>query len=222
MSALAPRVVITGGHGTLGQAMQHAFAAAGWDALAPGREELDVTNEAQISAYFSRLNRLDTLICNAGSARNVLLSKATAEDFSSVVDAHLRGSFLCSRAAIPLLRKASDGGSLLFISSRSARTGPRGQTNYAAAKAGMIALCQTISREEGAHNIRANVVMPGFMHTRMTTDLRPDIVEGHLAETTLGRFNTPENAARTILFLASLDHVSGQVFTLDSRLDPWC
>jgi 3-oxoacyl-[acyl-carrier protein] reductase len=113
------------------------------------------------------------------------------------------------------------GGHLLFIGSRSARHGVRGQSNYAAAKAGLVGLAQSLAQEYGARNVRSNVVLPGFLETKMTAPIRPERREEIRAEHALGRFNTVGNAARAIAFLAQLDHVSGQVFTLDSRLDRW-
>ena len=106
----------------------------------------------------------------------------------------------------------------MLIGSRAARHGTRGQSAYAAAKAGLVGLAQSLAKEYGARNIRCNVVLPGFLETRMTAGLSARRREEAREEHALGRFNTVGNAARFIAFLARLDHVSGQVFTLDSRL----
>ena len=213
-------VLITGGEGGLARALEAEFAREGHRVQAPGRRLLDVTDEKQVIAYFSNLARLDVLIANAGLTRDGLLGNMSPGDFDEVVNVNLRGAFLCARAAMRLMVKQR-GGHLLFVGSRSARNGPRGQCNYAAAKAGLVGLAQSLAREYGARNVRSNVVLPGFLETRLTAPLRPELREKIRAEHVLGRFNTVDNAARAIAFLARLDHVSGQVFTLDSRLDRW-
>ena len=112
-------------------------------------------------------------------------------------------------------------GHLLLIGSRSSKHGTQGQSNYVAAKAGLVGFAMSVTQEYGARNIRCNVILPGFLETKMTAALSPERREAIKSEHALGRFNTVENAARAIAFLAQLDHVSGQVFTLDSRLNKW-
>ena len=181
---------------------------------------MDVRDEAQIGAYFARLERLDVLIANAGLTRDGAVTGLASADFDEVVNANLRGAFLCARSALKLMVKQRCG-HIVLIGSRAARHGTRGQSAYAAAKAGLIGLAQSIAQEYGARNIRCNVVLPGFLETKMTAGLADPRREEVRAEHALGRFNTVENAARFIAFLARLDHVSGQVFTLDSRIDRW-
>jgi 3-oxoacyl-[acyl-carrier protein] reductase len=211
-------ILISGGEGDLARAVQKEFSR---DAVhAPGRKEMDVRDEAQIEAYFSRLERVDVLIANAGLTRDGAVTALPSDDFNEVVNANLRGAFLCARAALKfMLRQRS--GHIVLIGSRAARRGTRGQSAYAAAKAGLVGLAQSVAKEYGARNIRCNVVLPGFLETRMTAGLSAQRRETVREEHALGRFNTVENAARFIAFLARLDHVSGQVFTLDSRLDRW-
>jgi 3-oxoacyl-[acyl-carrier protein] reductase len=181
---------------------------------------MDVGDEVKIQGYFARLTRLDVLVANAGLTVDGAVTGLGEDDFQHAMDANLRGAFLCARAALkPMLAQRS--GHIIFIGSRAARCGTRGQSLYAAAKAGLVGLAQSLAREYGARNIRCNVVLPGFLETRMTSPLRPERREEVRAEHALGRFNTVENAARFIAFLAALDHVSGQVFTLDSRIDRW-
>ncbi len=219
MSDLSPlHVLISGGQGDLARALHAAFAAD--TVLAPGRKEMDVRDEAQVEAYFARLERLDVLITNAGVTNDGAMISLRAGDFDEVVNTNLRGTFLCARAALKLMIKQR-AGHIILISSRMAKNGARGQSAYAASKAGMIAFAQSVAKEYGARNIRCNVVLPGFLETKMTAGLPPKRLEEARAEHALGRFNTAENAARAIAFLARLDHVSGQVFTLDSRIDRW-
>jgi 3-oxoacyl-[acyl-carrier protein] reductase len=211
-------ILITGGEGDLARALRGEFAR---DVVyAPGRGEMDVRDEAKVGAYFSQIDRLDVLIANAGLTRDAAVTGLPSEDFDEVVEANLRGAFLCVRAALRLMVRQRSG-HIVLIGSRAAKHGTRGQSAYAAAKAGLVGLAQSTAQEYGARNIRCNVVLPGFLETMMTAGLPPRLHESVRAEHALGRFNTVGNAARAIAFLARLDHVSGQVFTLDSRLDRW-
>jgi 3-oxoacyl-[acyl-carrier protein] reductase len=221
MSVPTPQhLLISGGEGALARALRTEFSRTDAVIHAPGRKALDVRDETQIDAYFSRLDRLDLLIANAGLTRDGAVTSLSPDDFRAVVDTNLRGAFLCARAALKLMVKQRSG-HLLFIGSRAAKHGTRGQSLYAAAKAGLVGLAQSLAKEYGARNIRCNVVLPGFLETPLTAPLSAARREEIRAEHALGRFNTVENAARAIAFLARLDHVSGQVFTLDSRMDRW-
>lgn len=220
MAKDALQVVISGGHGDLAQAVKKEFEQVGDEVHAPGRQEMDVRDEAAVDVFFAKLAHVDVLIANAGLTRDGALTGLSGEAIGEVIDTNLRGAFFCARAALkPMLRQRS--GHILLIGSRSARSGPRGQTAYATAKAGLIGLGQSLAREYGARNIRCNIVLPGFLETRMTRGLPTARRDEILAEHALGHFNTVENAARFIAFLARLEHVSGQIFTLDSRIDRW-
>jgi 3-oxoacyl-[acyl-carrier protein] reductase len=146
----------------------------------------------------------------------------TESEFSDVLDVHLKGAFLCSQAALKLMVKQR-AGHIIHIGSYSALSGPAGQANYAAAKAGIIALTQSIAAEYGQRGIRANCVLPGFLDTKMTQHLLADETQRQsvLAVHTLGRLNTPAEAARFIAFLHTMENISGQVFQLDSRISRW-
>jgi 3-oxoacyl-[acyl-carrier protein] reductase len=210
--------LISGGEGDLARALQTEFPRE--IVYAPGRRQMDVRDESSVEAYFSRLQRLDVLIANAGLTRDGTVLNLPPADFDETVRANLRGAFLCARAALKwMVRQRS--GHIVLIGSRAGRHGTRGQSAYAAAKAGLVGLAQSLAKEYGARNVRCNVVLPGFLETKMTAGLSPQRCEEVRAEHALGRFNTVENAARAIAFLARLDHVSGQVFTLDSRIDRW-
>jgi 3-oxoacyl-[acyl-carrier protein] reductase len=213
-------IVISGGEGDLARALKDELIRGGHQVHAPGRKAMDVRDEAQVDAIFSRLEKIDVLIANAGLTRDGSMTGLGANDFSEVIETNLRGAFFCSRAAIKLMVRQRSG-HLIFIGSRSGRHGNRGQSNYAAAKAGLVGLAQSLAREYGSRNVRSNVVLPGFLETRMTAAVSAERRGEVLAEHALGRFNTVGNAARFIAFLAQLDHVSGQVFTLDSRMDKW-
>lgn len=213
------KALITGGEGDLARHIRAELESAGWDVLAPGRAELDVL---QPKAFFAQIDRLDLLINNAGIFRDASLLKMTEEDFDAVLDANLKGAFLCTQAALKLMSRQREG-HIINIGSYSALNGPAGQANYAAAKAGLIALTQSTAKEYGLRNIRANCLLPGFLETKMTRHLLEDAAwkEQLLSQHTLGRLNTPQDAARFIVMLHSMPAVSGQVFQLDSRIHRW-
>ncbi|MCA1964949.1 MAG: SDR family oxidoreductase [Prosthecobacter sp.] len=222
MSAQPPVALITGGAGALASAIRHELEAQGWQVHAPSHAEMDVTDKQAVARVIAPLPRLDLLILAAGSTRDALMLKMTAVDFEQVLAVHLKGAFLTSQAALKLMVKQRQG-HIVAISSHSALSGPAGQANYAAAKAGLIALTQSIATEYGPRGIRANCVLPGFLETPMTRHLLDDEAFRHrlLAAHALGRLNTVQDAARFIAFLQHMPHVSGQVFQLDSRISPW-
>ena len=211
--------LITGGEGDLARHIRAELESAGWDVLAPGRAELDVL---QPKTFFAHIDRLDLLVNNAGIFRDASLLKMTEEDFDAVLDVNLKGAFLCTQAALKLMSRQREG-HIINIGSYSALSGPAGQANYAAAKAGLIALTHSTAKEYGARNIRANCLLPGFLETKMTRHLLEDAAwkEQLLSQHTLGRLNTPQDAARFIVMLHSMPAVSGQVFQLDSRIHRW-
>jgi len=214
-----PVAVITGGAGDLATAIARQFPPENWQVHAPSRQELDVTLEESVAAYFNTLSRLDLLVCNAGAIDDRPLPALTEENWNRIVAVNLSGAFLSLRAALPLLCR--QGGRIILIGSRAGRRGGSGNSHYAAGKAGLIGLAQSVAKEHGADNVRCNVVLPGFLDTKMTADLPTAVRENARAQHLLGRFNTVEDAARGIAFVASLDHVSGQVFQFDSRVDRW-
>jgi 3-oxoacyl-[acyl-carrier protein] reductase len=230
MSALVPPIaspsppvaLITGGEGELARAIQQELISQGWTVHAPGHLEMDVTSKDQVQQVIGNLGRLDLLIHNAGITRDRLLRQMSEADFSEVLAVHLKGAFLCAQAALPIMI-AQGSGHLVQIGSFSAFSGPVGQTHYAAAKAGLIALTQSLAAEYGPLGIRANCVLPGFLRTRMTHSLleNEDQCRQVLAAHTLGRLNTVQDCARFIAFLDTLPAISGQVFQLDSRLSRW-
>jgi 3-oxoacyl-[acyl-carrier protein] reductase len=230
-------VLITGGGRGIGAATAERFAAEGARVvvsdmdLEPAEEvakplhglavACDVTDRAQVEGMVERvvgeLGGLDALICCAGIIRDNLLFKMTDEDWDSVIDTHLKGTFLCARAA----QKRMVGrkyGKMVFLSSTSA-LGNRGQTNYSTAKAGLQGMARTLAIELGPFNINVNTVAPGFIETRMTrataermgVDFEAFKV-GAASQIPLGRIGQPEDIAAVIAFLCSEDasFISGQ------------
>lgn len=214
--------VITGGEGDLAKSIGAELQQTGFDVVAPGRGELDVSNAASVKAFFANMKHIDLLVNNAGVCRDASVAKMTEADFDHVIDVNLKGAFLVSQAAVKLMSKQRHG-HIVNIGSYSALSGPAGQTNYAAAKAGLIGLTQSLAKEYGARNVRVNCVLPGFLETKMTRHLLEDATFRESLSSThaLGRLNTPEDVARFIVFLQTMENVSGQVFQLDSRVRRW-
>ncbi|MFC4376494.1 3-oxoacyl-ACP reductase FabG [Nocardia halotolerans] len=199
------------------------LTAAGGTAIGLG---CDVAEEAQVEAAVARtvaeLGSLDVLVNNAGVLRDNLLFKMSVDDWDTVLAVHLRGAFLCSRAA---QRHMVDNrhGAIVNTSSVSA-LGNRGQANYAAAKAGIQGLTRTLAMELGPFGIRVNAVAPGFIATEMTaaTAARMGVdaedLQAKTAEITpLRRVGTPADIAGVVSFLASDDagFVTGQTLYVD-------
>lgn len=206
--------VLTGGAGDLARALQTELEDQGWEVLAPPRIELDVTDPSSVKAFFARLSKLDLLVNCAGKLHDALITRLTDKQWDASCAVNLTGAFLCAQAAARLMPLPT-GGTIVFISSGSAKFGNVGQTNYAAAKAGLIGLTQSLAREWGKDNVRVHCILPGYIKTRFNAHLNRDP-----SDHVLKRFNTVQETARFIAFLHSLSHTSGQVFQLDSRIGP--
>lgn len=235
MSGQKKVVLITGAAGGLGSALALEFVAQGWQAVAASRSpskaqpniepvKMDVTRTEDIDLVFSEINtrfgRIDALINNAAITLDASLTQMNDEEWDRVLDTNLRGAFLCSKAAARPMARQRDG-HIVNISSHAARRGPRGQANYAAAKAGLVGLTQSLARELGPRNVRVNAIFPGVMPTRMTAHLTKEQLNEFAKANALGRVNSVEEVARFIVFLAGTQNISGQVFQLDSRIAPW-
>ena len=212
------QALITGGQGALAQAMAGSLTEAGMTVDAPGRTELDVRDEASVVDYFSEIERLDLLVCNAGITDDELLLKMSEQSWNTVMETNLKGAFLCARAAAKMMLRQKCG-HIVFISSYSAFHPPMGQANYGAAKAALTGLAKSLAQELGGRNIRVNVVIPGFMETKMTQGLAEEVQSAAKQKHSLGRFNTVEATGRFLRSLhLEMPHTSGQVFNLDSRI----
>lgn len=217
---VSSHVVITGGEGHLGQSIASAMDSSCVRVSAPGKAELDVTSSDSVSSYFSQLDGLDLLVCNAGSVDDSLLVNMKESQWDDVMKVNLTGSFHCAREASKLMMK-SRRGHIIFISSFSALQPAAGQASYAAAKASLLGLTKSLAQELGSRNIRVNTILPGFLETKMTNGLSAKAKESSLSKHTLGRLNTPAAVADFVTFLHhSMPHTSGQVFNLDSRILP--
>lgn len=214
--------LITGGEGDLASALIAELASKVYFVLHPNRTELDVTSAESVNGYFSKIPNVDFLINNAGVKCDSLLTKMSEQEWQQVMQVNLKGAFLASQAAARLMmRNERRCGHILNVGSNSALTGPVGQANYAASKAGLIGFTKTLARELGPENIRVNCVLPGWLETKFTSNVAAAARAHALSEHVLGRFNTTEEAARAMVFLDSLQHLSGQVIHLDNRITPY-
>lgn len=213
-----PTALITGGEGGLAQALGQALVDQGYTVHAPGRADLDVTSTASVEEYVNSLAALDLLVCSAGACHDSPMVTMPPEAFDHALQVNLTGAFKTARAALKKMCR-QERGHIVFVGSFSAFRGPVGQSNYAAAKAGLHALTQSLAAEYGSRSVRVNCVLPGFMETAMTSGLDEAQIARFRGAHTLGRFNTPSEAAGFIAYLDRyLPHTSGQIFNLDSRL----
>lgn len=230
-------VLITGAGGGLGQALVDQFTSEGWRVVAGFHSvppaspastvqpvRLDVSDRASVESTVAETlkcwGRLDTLINNAGLIADGVCGQLSDADWERVLDVNLRGAFLCSQAvARTMIRQRA--GHIINISSFGGRTGARGQSNYAAAKAGLLGLTQSLAKELGPRNVRVNAILPGVLPTKMTAHLGAERLNAFAQANALGRINSPAEVARFIAFLAGTRNISGQFFQLDSRIAPW-
>jgi NAD(P)-dependent dehydrogenase (short-subunit alcohol dehydrogenase family) len=214
------QALITGGQGELAQAMARNLTEAGVVVHSPSKAELDVRDEASVADYFSEIENLDLLVCNAGITDDELMLKMSEQSWDAVMETNLKGAFLTARAAAKIMMKQRPrGGHIVFISSYSAFHPPAGQANYAAAKAALTGLAKSLAQELGSRNIRVNVVVPGFMETKMTQGLAAEVRASSRQKHSLSEFNTTEAVGKFLRCLhLEMPHTSGQVFNLDSRI----
>jgi len=216
MSGRIGEAVITGGSGGIGTALAEILRADAWKVHAPGRAELDVTNQQSVDECF-RHRRPTLVVCAAGMTRDAPLGKLSSRDWEETWQVNYQGALACAQAALPGMIATGEG-HVVFLSSHSALHPPPGQAAYAAAKAALLGLTVELARLHGPANIRVNAILPGFLETRMTAGVTPKRLAAVREEHALGRFNTCREVAAFIRFLhLELPHTSGQVFQLDSR-----
>jgi 3-oxoacyl-[acyl-carrier protein] reductase len=175
--------------------------------------------EMMVKSALDHFGRIDILVNNAGITRDNLLVRMKQEEWQDVINTNLTGIYNCCRAVIKPLLKQKSGGRIINIASVAGIYGNSGQTNYAAAKGGIIAFTRSLAKELGSRNITVNAVAPGFIETDMTGILSDEIKEQVLSRISLGRFGTPEDVAEVILFFAaSAGYVTGQVIAVDGSL----
>ena len=236
--------IITGGGSGIGKATALRFADEGahviiWDVVdAKGEETLaelktrgsnaayyhvDTTDKEQIAKatedVVSRFGRIDILINNAGITKDSTLLKMTDEQWERVIDVNLNGVYHCTRATAPIMAQ-NNYGRIINASSVVGLFGNFGQTNYAATKAGLIGMTQTLSKELGRKGITVNAVAPGFIATEMIRLMPEEVLAGMEAKVPVKRLGQPEEVAALYAFLASDEaaYINGAVVRIDGGI----
>lgn len=163
--------------------------------------------------------RIDILVNNAGITKDMLMMRMSPEDFTSVIETNLNGTFFCTKAVTPVMVKQK-AGTIINLSSVVGVKGNPGQVNYAASKAGIIGLTLSAAKELGRRNITVNAIAPGFIDTEMTEVLTEEQRGKMLEAVSLGRLGKPEDIAKTAVFLASEGgaYITGQVIGVDGGI----
>jgi len=185
--------------------------------------EMDVTNydlvEASINKILDKMGKVDILVNNAGITKDNLVLRMSQAEWDAVINVNLKGTFNCIKAVSrPMVKQRS--GRIISIASIIGLMGNPGQANYAASKAGIIALTKTVAKELASRNINANAVAPGFIQTEMTAKLPENIKSKMLEAIPLAKLGTVQDVANLCLFLASDEssYITGQVITIDGGM----
>ena len=228
--------LVTGASKGIGRAIATELAAAGASVVLSYRTgadeaeslaseiggravQADVSNSASAQALVEEAGDIDILVNNAGVTRDGLLVRMSDDDWNTVIDTKLASCFYTCRAAARGMMKRRSG-SIVNISSIVGVHGNPGQTNYSASKAGIIGFTKALARELGNRGVRANVVAPGYVDTRLTQVIAEEMKELMLANTPLGRFGSPEDIAGAVRFLCSeqASFITGEVLLVDGGL----
>ncbi|MFE4336645.1 MULTISPECIES: 3-oxoacyl-[acyl-carrier-protein] reductase [unclassified Streptomyces] len=231
-------VLVTGGNRGIGLAIARAFADNGDKVAITYRSgeppqvlteagclavRCDITDAEQVEQAYKEIEEkhgpVEVLVANAGITKDQLLMRMSEDDFTSVLDTNLTGTFrVVKRANRGMLRAKK--GRVVLISSVVGLLGSAGQANYAASKAGLVGFARSLARELGSRNITFNVVAPGFVDTDMTQVLTEEQRKGIVSQVPLGRYAQPEEIAAAVRFLASDDasYITGAVIPVDGGL----
>jgi 3-oxoacyl-[acyl-carrier protein] reductase len=226
-------VLVTGGNRGIGRAIAEAFVAEGDRVAVTTRSggapdgcldvRCDITDAGAVETAFVEIEAahgpVEVLVANAGITADTLLVRMSEDDWASVIDTNLTGSFRLAKRAVSKMMRARRG-RIIFISSVVGLLGSGGQVNYAASKAGLVGMARSIAREYGARGITANVVAPGFVETDMTDALSDDLKATYKAQVPLGRYGTTEEIAAAVTWLASdgAAYITGAVIPVDGGL----
>jgi 3-oxoacyl-[acyl-carrier protein] reductase len=236
--------IVTGAARGIGRAIAEGLAREGSDlALCDVKEEwlaetaeainkmgrnartyaADVSDGKAVSACVEKIladfGKIDVLVNNAGITRDTLIMRMDESDWDAVLDINLKGTFLFTKAVSrPMMKQRS--GAIVNVASVIGLIGNAGQANYAASKAGVIALTKSTAKELGARNIRVNAVAPGFIETKMTEVLSKEVREKMLEGVPLGRPGTPADVANAVVFLAgdASSYITGHTLTVSGGM----
>jgi len=233
--------LVTGSTRGIGRAIAEAFAESGARVAVVGRDQqradeaaaaigngargfaADVSDTVAVTKLIDDVEKafgsIDILVNNAGITRDNIVMRLKDEDWDAVLDANLRGAFASIRAASRGMMKRRRG-RIINIASIVGLIGNKGQANYAASKAGLIALTKTVAKELGSRNILINAVAPGFIETEMTASMTPEAREALGKQIALERLGTAQDVAAIVAFLASdlASYITGQVFVVDGGM----
>jgi 3-oxoacyl-[acyl-carrier protein] reductase len=226
-------VLVTGGNRGIGRAIAQSFVDAGEQVAVTYRSgeppsgflgvRCDITDPEQVDSAFATIEEqqgpVEVLVANAGITRDTLLLRMSEDDWSSVIETNLTGTFrVVKRAAKGMLRLRR--GRIVLISSVVGLLGSAGQVNYAASKSGLVGMARSIARELGSRSITANIVAPGFVETDMTAELPEEKRTEYLAAIPLGRFTTSDEIASVVRWVASDEagYITGAVIPVDGGL----
>jgi 3-oxoacyl-[acyl-carrier protein] reductase len=225
--------LVTGGNRGIGRSIAQAFVDAGDQVAVTYRSgeppasflgvRCDVTDSAAVEEAFSTIESehgpVEVLVANAGITRDTLLLRMSDDDWQSVIDTNLTGSFrVAKRAARGMLRLRR--GRIILVSSVVGLLGSAGQVNYAASKSGLVGMARSMARELGSRSITTNVVAPGFVETEMTAELPEEKKAEYLKAIPLGRYASSEEVAAVVRWLASEEagYITGAVIPVDGGL----
>ena len=224
---------MTGGSKGIGRAIAEAFRDAGYRVAATYRSGgvpdgvlpvvCDITDQAQVDAAFEQveaeLGPVEILIANAGVTKDTLLMRMSDDDWDTVIDTNLTGTFRVVRRASRAMMRARFG-RIVLVSSVVALLGSPGQVNYSSSKAALVGMARSVTREIGTRGVTCNVVAPGFIDTDMTTVLGDDVIADYKKRIPAGRLGSVDDVASTALFLASdqAGYISGAVLPVDGGL----
>ena len=221
LAAEGARVAINyAGNVKAAEEVKAAIEAAGGTAILCQADIADsAAVEAMVANVVKEFGTIDILVNNAGITRDTLLMRMKDEDFAKVLDTNLKGVFYCTKAISKLMMKKRSG-RIVNMASVVGLVGNAGQTNYAAAKAGVIGFSKSAAKELASRGITVNVVAPGFIGTDMTAGLPESVKEKMLTDIPLGRMGEAEDVANAVLFLASdqASYITGQVVNVDGGM----
>ncbi|AXE54468.1 3-oxoacyl-[acyl-carrier-protein] reductase FabG1 [Aurantimicrobium sp. MWH-Uga1] len=226
-------VLITGGNRGIGYALAEEFISQGHRVAVTARSgegpagsltvRADVTDGSSLDSAYAeveeKLGPVEVLVANAGITKDTLVMRMTDDEFDSVVDTNLGGTFKVVKRAIKGMLKARFG-RIILISSVVGLYGSAGQVNYSSSKSALVGMARSLTRELGARGITANVVAPGFIETDMTAALPEEQQEQYKKNIPAGRFAQPSEVAKVCAWLASDDsgYISGAVIPVDGGL----